>query len=153
MRGGGSKPCPSGCTCGRHRGHTLNRGKTPWNKGLKTGPAWNRGRPHPPETRARISAAKRGKPLGRWSDEEVLRRAADGDASLLHRRLVERHPKTGICAHCGAEGQTDWCYLRHPEPHTLDIADYFETCKVCHKKMDQFDRAVRALGIEVVRSA
>ena len=39
-------------------------GKTPWNKGLKTGPSWNKGKELSAKHRANITAAQLGKKRG-----------------------------------------------------------------------------------------
>jgi Recombination endonuclease VII/NUMOD3 motif len=75
------RPCPPGCTCGRHSGNT-----------------W-RGRSHSDETKARISAAKKGQrrpcpencTCGRHSAQQPRRtRPEDPEALREHKRAVFR---------------------------------------------------------------
>ena len=76
---------------------------------------------------------------------------------VSHSWLRKHWPKTGVCQCCGRDvgtarkgGGTHYAFLRHPEPHTRDRADYLELCPRCHQRMDRYARKVRSLGIKVV---
>lgn len=97
--------------------------------------ATRKGWRHTPETRARISSAQLGERHPRWS----------GDAAsykTIHEWLRTRYPKRSICAGCGRECRTHWAFLRHPAPHTRDIADYRELCPKCHSAFDSKGESV-----------
>lgn len=107
-----------------------------------------------PERRAKLSASMRetwGQPGYRETRSGENHPAWQGDdakADVIHDWLIVRHPKTGTCEHCGKtpEPHTDrlgrvhagthYAFLRHPEPHTRNRADYVELCVACHKRMD-----------------
>jgi hypothetical protein len=82
----------------------------------------------------RGSAARRGASSPHWLGDNVSYYG-------IHVWLAKHHPKTGICAECGAEAgktcsRTEWAFLRHPERHTRDISDYRELCRRCHYRLD-----------------
>ena len=63
-----------------------------------------------------------------------------GDASHhngIHTWLRRNWTKADNCEECGKHGKTDWAFLRHPEPHTRERADYRELCRSCHVVFDR----------------
>lgn len=84
-------------------------------------------------------ALKKGKP--RTAEERrkmSLGQGGTGEPTVrtIHSTLAREHPKTGVCEECGRRGKTHYAFQRHPEPHTMDRADYRELCASCHHKFD-----------------
>lgn len=142
-----SKPCPSGCTCRKHR-------------------EWR----HTPETRAKISAAHKAfaaeksvammganNPMyGRTHSPEARAKMAEANAGgtsyMAAHRLVRRlrgEASEHICAHCGGRSD-EWSYSGgdaaelidvRPDRNTrarysLDPDFYTPLCRSCHRRYD-----------------
>jgi hypothetical protein len=93
-----------------------------------------------PTTRT-VAEAMRGLPKSREHARNagVARRGKFGNPSgrkAVHNWLNKWHPRKGICTDCGADGQTGYAFLRHPEPYTRNLDDYRELCVPCHRAMD-----------------
>lgn len=89
------------------------------------------------------SEARRGIPLPAEHRRNVsIGQGGTGTPSTtsLHRILARENPKTGVCEECGANGRTEYAFLRHPEPHTTNRDDYRELCHSCHKRLDAWLR-------------
>lgn len=113
----------------------------------KKGNQYRLGKTHSPETRAKISAKKRGhkpSPQARLNQLAATPRGEKqpnwkGDEAGYapkHAWLIRNHPKTGVCEECGKEGVTQYAFKRHPEKHTRNREDYRELCPKCHRTFD-----------------
>lgn len=104
--------------------------------------AWPKGKPLSPETRAKLSATRRGRKL---APEHVAKIAAakirpDAGYAAIHLWLGKHFPKTGVCEECGADAKTQYAFLRHPEPHTRDRDDYRELMPEVSRRARQASR-------------
>ena len=64
----------------------------------------------------------------------------DANSNAIHTWLSRHATKTGRCEQCGKEEKTHHAFLRHPAPHTRDLADYRELCIACHNEFDSHPR-------------
>jgi hypothetical protein len=96
------------------------------------------GRKHTEETKAKIRAAKLGRPAP-WVVESNRRRGTVGfvSESAAHEWLKRNHPKEGACQSCGKIGPTDYAFRLHGSPYTKSRDDYIEECRSCHVKRDR----------------
>lgn len=100
-----------------------------------------------PETRARLSAMRKGQPKSPAHREAIAtalrgkRKTDEVNYHLVHARMG--HASEHLCE-CG-ERALDWAYqhtaleeLFSPEgwPYSTDPADYKPMCRRCHKKLD-----------------
>jgi hypothetical protein len=101
------------------------------------------------ETRAKISAKLKGRPLtaetrermrGRKAERSPRWKGEDATREAKHMWLVKHYPKSGACDECGEQTATHYAFKHHPDPHTRDRDDYRELCDPCHK---EYDRAYR----------
>ena len=98
-------------------------------KGHQTGMT---GKKHSPEARERMRQAHLGKNLG---PEHPLWRGEQVSYTNLH-RWIERHkPKTGTCSDCGEQRRTQWSNVDHRYRRERDA--YVERCASCHKLYDR----------------
>jgi hypothetical protein len=88
-----------------------------------------RGSTATPEKRRKTSESKRGERNPSWRGDAV-------GYNAIHSWLSRRHPRRGVCDHCGKSTPTQYAFLRHPEPHTRQREDYAELCSSCHLKLD-----------------
>lgn len=52
----------------------------------------------------------------------------------LHKWVRKHKTKIKKCAHCGAEGFTQWANKSHE--YRRDLGDWLELCRRCHRKYD-----------------
>ena len=67
----------------------------------------------------------------------------DASYFVKHIWLNQHYPKTGVCAECGYQGQTDRALI-HGREYTRDPADYRELCHRCHMAYDGNTRKAQA---------
>ena len=96
------------------------------------------GKKHSKETRGKIGEANK-KRIGslnpRWKGERV-------GTIALHRWVMNRKPRTGICQHCGCKPKPDRLgrttdFANISGKYRRDVADYIELCRPCHRKYDK----------------
>jgi hypothetical protein len=109
-----------------------------WRKGEPMNYRWGhgcKGLTRSAETRAKISAATKGKFLG---PQHPLWKGEECSYSSLH-AWVDRHKtRTGICSACGEQRKTGWANV--DGLYRRILADFIELCFPCHKGLD-LDRA------------
>ena len=146
-----------GCGCGQKTGIAeKTRAETGWVKGQpkrfvhghhnrvptaetrRKNSEAQKGKTRSPETRAKMSAAKRGSRHPQYGKRGEETNRWKGDAvgyTALHDWVRANKTKTGICTRCGRSGRkTHWANLSHE--YRRDLDDFAEMCQPCHWAYD-----------------
>lgn len=105
---------------------TVNVGRTPWNKGLKTGPLSQ-------ATKKKLSDVRKGERNHKWKGEEV-------SYSALHCWIKLNWGKADRCETCqremkvGEERKFEWSNISGD--YKRDRSDWQMLCARCHRKFD-----------------